>query len=285
MRQRVITGIIFTIVIVSIVLPMYYLPIISMLFAAIVGVVSIVEMIKALKAGQMKPATSMMAFGMVLTFACALVGYFTKNALLTITIYSLVMMMLSFAIGITPQIFSTEKDLITSGVASASAMLYVTFPLICLMVTSMCFENGWYYVVMALFAPWISDTFAYFTGVTMGKHKIVPHISPKKTWEGCIGGAIGCAVVVMLYIGLLVYDIEGINTSRTIMMVIAFVFGLFISVFSQIGDWLASSIKRFVGIKDFGSFMPGHGGMLDRFDSVFFTLPIGLGLALISSVL
>lgn len=285
MRQRVITGIIFTIVIVSIVLPMYYLPIISMLFAAIVGVVSIVEMIKALKAGQMKPATSMMAFGMVLTFACALVGYFTKNALLTITIYSLVMMMLSFAIGITPQIFSTEKDLITSGVASASAMLYVTFPLICLMVTSMCFANGWYYVVMALFAPWISDTFAYFTGVTMGKHKIVPHISPKKTWEGCIGGAIGCAVVVMLYIGLLVYDIEGINTSRTIMMVIAFVFGLFISAFSQIGDWLASSIKRFVGIKDFGSFMPGHGGMLDRFDSVFFTLPIGLGLALISSVL
>lgn len=285
MRQRVITGIIFTIVIVSIVLPMYYLPIISMLFAAIVGVVSIVEMIKALKAGQMKPATSMMAFGMVLTFACALVGYFTKNALLTITIYSLVMMMLSFAIGITPQIFSTEKDLITSGVASASAMLYVTFPLICLMVTSMCFVNGWYYVVMALFAPWISDTFAYFTGVTMGKHKIVPHISPKKTWEGCIGGAIGCAVVVMLYIGLLVYDIEGINTSRTIMMVIAFVFGLFISAFSQIGDWLASSIKRFVGIKDFGSFMPGHGGMLDRFDSVFFTLPIGLGLALISSVL
>ena len=285
MRQRVITGIIFTIVIVSIVLPMYYLPIISMLFAAIVGVVSIVEMIKALKAGQMKPATSMMAFGMVLTFACALVGYFTKNALLTITIYSLVMMMLSFAIGITPQIFSTEKDLITSGVASASAMLYVTFPLICLMVTSMCFVNGWYYVVMALFAPWISDTFAYFTGVTMGKHKIVPHISPKKTWEGCIGGAIGCAVVVMLYIGLLVYDIEGINTSRTIMMVIAFVFGLFISAFSQIGDWLASSIKRYVGIKDFGSFMPGHGGMLDRFDSVFFTLPIGLGLALISSVL
>lgn len=285
MRQRVITGIIFTVVIVSIVLPMYYLPIISMLFAAIVGVVSIVEMIKALKAGQMKPATSMMAFGMVLTFACALVGYFTKNALLTITIYSLVMMMLSFAIGITPQIFSTEKDLITSGVASASAMLYVTFPLICLMVTSMCFVNGWYYVVMALFAPWISDTFAYFTGVTMGKHKIVPHISPKKTWEGCIGGAIGCAVVVMLYIGLLVYDIEGINTSRTIMMVIAFVFGLFISAFSQIGDWLASSIKRFVGIKDFGSFMPGHGGMLDRFDSVFFTLPIGLGLALISSVL
>lgn len=285
MRQRVITGIIFTIVIVSIVLPMYYLPIISMLFAAIVGVVSIVEMIKALKAGQMKPATSMMAFGMVLTFACALVGYFTKNALLTITIYSLVMMMLSFAIGITPQVFSTEKDLITSGVASASAMLYVTFPLICLMVTSMCFVNGWYYVVMALFAPWISDTFAYFTGVTMGKHKIVPHISPKKTWEGCIGGAIGCAVVVMLYIGLLVYDIEGINTSRTIMMVIAFVFGLFISAFSQIGDWLASSIKRLVGIKDFGSFMPGHGGMLDRFDSVFFTLPIGLGLALISSVL
>ena len=69
------------------------------------------------------------------------------------------------------------------------------------------------------------------------------------------------------------------------MMVIAFVFGLFISVFSQIGDWLASSIKRLVGIKDFGSFMPGHGGMLDRFDSVFFTLPIGLGLALISSVL
>ena len=76
--------------------------------------------------------------------------------------------------------------------------------------------------------------------------------------------------------------IDDIKLDRIPFMIIMFLFGLVISAMSQIGDWLASAIKRSVGIKDYGKFMPGHGGMIDRFDSVFFTLPIALCIAILS---
>ena len=142
-------------------------------------------------------------------------------------------------------------------------------------------ENGWYYMVPALFAAWISDTMAYFSGVTLGKHKIVPHISPKKTWEGCIGGALGCALVVMLYFDIVIYNVCGIKMNLFVFSVLSFFLGFIMSVMSQLGDWLASLIKRRVGIKDYGTIFPGHGGMIDRFDSAFFTIPTGVLLAMI----
>ena len=142
--------------------------------------------------------------------------------------------------------------------------------------------HGWYYMVFGLFASWISDVCAYFVGVTMGKHKIVPHISPKKTWEGCVGGAIGCALIVMLYFDFVVYPLDELKINIILFSVIMFVIGFLISCLSQIGDWLASLVKRKVGIKDYGNIFPGHGGMMDRFDSSFFTIPTGLLTALIA---
>jgi CDP-diglyceride synthetase len=143
-------------------------------------------------------------------------------------------------------------------------------------------DKGWFYMVPALFAAWVSDTCAYFVGVTLGKHKIVPHLSPKKTWEGCIGGALGCAAVVMLYfIILFSFKVTTLTVNVGIFSLLSFVLGFIMSVMSQLGDWLASLIKRMCGIKDYGNLFPGHGGMLDRFDSAFFTIPMGVLLALI----
>ena len=87
---------------------------------------------------------------------------------------------------------------------------------------------------------------------------------------------------MMLYFGFVVYEIDDIKVDRIVFMAIIFAFGIVISAMSQIGDWLASSIKRAVNIKDYGNFMPGHGGMLDRFDSVLFTLPIALCIAILN---
>ncbi|WP_026476038.1 phosphatidate cytidylyltransferase [Alkaliphilus transvaalensis] len=111
---------------------------------------------------------------------------------------------------------------------------------------------------------WGTDTFAYFAGNFFGKHKLCPNISPKKTIEGSIGGTLGA---------VLASGVFGYLFLREHLLVII-IMGFTASILAQIGDLCASSIKRYVGIKDFGNLMPGHGGALDRFDSILFTAPV-----------
>lgn len=117
------------------------------------------------------------------------------------------------------------------------------------------------YLIPFLFG-WVTDTFAYFTGRLFGKRKLIPAVSPKKTVEGAIGGAVCCALVAVLYgfLSALWFD----ASPNYIVLGIA---GLVIAVVSQIGDLAMSAIKRQYGIKDYGKLLPGHGGLLDRFDS------------------
>ena len=123
------------------------------------------------------------------------------------------------------------------------------------------FAGKFVYLIPFVFA-WVTDTFAYFAGRLFGKHKLIPAVSPKKTVEGAIGGAIGCAVVAVLY---------GLFTSLCFdaspNYVVLALSGLVIAVVSQIGDLAMSAIKRQYGVRDYGKLLPGHGGMLDRFDS------------------
>lgn len=109
-----------------------------------------------------------------------------------------------------------------------------------------------------------SDTFAYITGKLVGKNKLLEEISPKKTWEGSIGGTI-----MSVFIGIVFYkEIIDPNISMYIILITT----LFLSVISQFGDLVFSSIKRYYGKKDFSNLMPGHGGILDRMDSIIFAL-------------
>lgn len=129
-------------------------------------------------------------------------------------------------------------------------------------------ENGYLYIWMVFIGAWATDTFAYFTGVFFGERKILPNVSPKKTLEGSIGGVVGCIAAMVAY-GLFV------NTQITYIPLVHFaVIGLICGFVSQIGDWAASAVKRFVNIKDFGNIMPGHGGLLDRCDSILVVAPI-----------
>ncbi|WP_326909170.1 phosphatidate cytidylyltransferase [Sedimentibacter sp. MB31-C6] len=109
-----------------------------------------------------------------------------------------------------------------------------------------------------------SDTFAYFTGKLFGRHKLYPQVSPNKTIEGAIGGILGCTIISLFY-----FDYLRINKYIYII-----IFSVSASVFSMLGDLAASKIKREYKIKDFGNFLPGHGGILDRFDSVLFVAPV-----------
>lgn len=122
---------------------------------------------------------------------------------------------------------------------------------------------GNYIYLLVLIGAWSTDIFAYFTGRAFGKHKLIPDISPKKTVEGSIGGIVFCALAYIGY-GFILQNFFSIKPNYIILACVAVV----VSVVSQIGDLTMSQIKRKYGIKDYGNIMPGHGGALDRFDSV-----------------
>lgn len=130
---------------------------------------------------------------------------------------------------------------------------------------------GKYVYLLAFIGPWVSDTFAYFTGMLLGKHKLIPSVSPKKTVEGSLGGILFCIIGCIVY-GYIVKAVTGGEIQFHIVFLA--LLGLIISIVSQIGDLIFSLIKRRYDIKDYGFIFPGHGGVLDRFDSVIATAPL-----------
>ncbi len=126
------------------------------------------------------------------------------------------------------------------------------------------YTEGLKYVWLIFIFAFVSDTGAYFTGIKLGRHKLAPVLSPKKSVEGAVGGVLCTSVVTAIYAYVLI--------ERSLYCAaIYFAVGAVGSFFAQIGDLAASSVKRHSGIKDYGSLFPGHGGVLDRFDSVLFT--------------
>ena len=130
-------------------------------------------------------------------------------------------------------------------------------------------DDGIFLIWLIFLSSWGCDTCAYLTGVTCGKHKMAPVLSPKKSVEGGIGGVIGAALLGALY-GFLVRNQVGFDHPALVCAVVCGVGGLI----SMVGDLAASAVKRNYGIKDYGKLIPGHGGILDRFDSIIFTAPI-----------
>jgi len=125
--------------------------------------------------------------------------------------------------------------------------------------------NGIYLIWWVFITTWACDTGAFFTGILFGKNRLAPHISPHKTVEGSLGGTLSSIVASIIYTRLILPE--------TIVMDSVMV-GLLIGIFSQVGDLSASLIKRYCNIKDFSKIIPGHGGILDRFDSALFSFPI-----------
>lgn len=134
--------------------------------------------------------------------------------------------------------------------------------------------DGKYLYLLIFIGAWVCDTFAYFTGRFFGKHKLIPEISPKKTIEGSIGGIVFTMGAFAIY-GLILQKGFSYTLSSNIALhyIILILLGLAVAIISQIGDLIASAIKRQYDIKDYGFIFPGHGGILDRFDSVMLVAP------------
>lgn len=136
-------------------------------------------------------------------------------------------------------------------------------------------RDEWQQVVALLTMVWANDVGAYLVGVSIGKHKMAPKISPKKSWEGFFGGLVFAVAVALIWFKFyFAYTSSVIGDDLTNGIILWGVLGLLIGLAAVVGDLIESAFKRKLGVKDSGKIMPGHGGMLDRFDALFLAAPV-----------
>lgn len=179
-----------------------------------------------------------------------------------------------FSIPLLIALFSNKHDYVSVTGASWLSMIFVAIP--CGIMTMFYSENiigtdnGWVLLIFAFILIWVNDIFAYLTGSAIGRHKLFPRISPKKTIEGSIGGAV-FTMLFAYFINRFVLNVfffeNYINDIEVLFLALCVV------VFGTLGDLTESMMKRHAGVKDSGNIIPGHGGILDRFDATFMAMP------------
>ena len=179
-----------------------------------------------------------------------------------------------FFIPLLVALFSKKHDYVSVIGASWLSMIFVAMP--CGIMTMFYSENiigtdnGWVLLIFAFILIWVNDIFAYLTGSAIGRHKLFPRISPKKTIEGSIGGAV-FTMLFAYFINRFVLNVfffeNYINDIEVLFLALCVV------VFGTLGDLTESMMKRHAGVKDSGNIIPGHGGILDRFDATFMAMP------------
>ena len=264
MRTRVITAIF--IILVTVPLCLFSHTVAWPVFVAAMRVMAVFEMLGCVGTRR-KLTIAIPALLMAAVFPFAVrYGGAPDDVLLIFMIAMFVYLIYLFAISV----FSHGKLVLEDVFASYATVFYImaSFGALVLLRDR---DFGLYLVILTLYGPWISDVFAYFCGRLFGRHKLIPDVSPKKTVEGAVGGVIFCALAAVLYGFILKTFIGEITSvSYTALALI----GAVIAVISQIGDLIMSHIKRKYGIKDYGFILPGHGGILDRFDSVLGVVPL-----------
>lgn len=183
--------------------------------------------------------------------------FFVQNPLQHLS----VVLALSLTMGFVDMIFHEQTTIVDVGI-TISGVIY-TAGLFGFLVLLSQKENGQYLVYSVFIISWVCDTLAYYSGRRFGRRKLIERVSPKKTVEGAIGGLMGGAVGAFV-LGIIIVDATGIAPWHFLIM------GFFGAMFGQIGDLAASSLKRYANAKDYPKIIPGHGGILDRFDSILF---------------
>ena len=218
----------------------------------IIVLIALNEFYKAFKVKEINPI-----FWIGYAFAAYLIA---KNVFNLPIEYTYSFLFLLFIISIVYMLKGTNNILDIS--ITFSGIFYIGVFLDFIVLTINDYSIGNIYVWLIFIIAFSTDTFAYFSGYLFGKHKLIPKVSPKKTIEGSIGGILGSTICCIIFAYIFKLDIVQVA-----------IIGSIGSIVAQIGDLFASSIKRYVGIKDYGKLIPGHGGILDRFDSVILVAP------------
>ena len=249
MKTRILSGLIMAPLLVLLYFGGYPL----MIAAFLIGIVGLYEFYKGFHSVGARPNYIV---GALATFAL-----YAINLLHLDDRWWMLWLVLVIMAGFISCLYKFEERTLYDGMATVIGVIYVVFFSFHVVLIS---QTPHYILIwMVVLSAFGSDIFAYFTGRALGKHKLCPNLSPKKTVEGSIGGVLGAVVLCGLfaYIFARHYFVD------------ALIIGFFASILSQFGDLVASSFKRKMGIKDYGNLIPGHGGILDRFDSVLFTAP------------
>jgi len=245
---------------------------VSILPVAVVSVVSgLLGLLGILEGTFLRGLPSIVDASVNTIVAPRIIGYFAAISLLILPLITLFRMWRRGA-DIYPTIVAETKIVISSSfpLASVIALLYGV-------------KCGWHWFSLAVLTTWISDTAAYFVGKYFGRMKFSPVLSPNKTWEGTIGGVAGTMILYMIYFPLVIGKRMGYTTGAS--FAFAIIAAVTMSLIATLGDIKSSALKRWCGIKDFGSLLPGHGGVSDRFDSLSAALPAMLLLAILAQSL
>lgn len=300
MKTRILTGAIFTLAMAAILIPGNAYPQIPLFAFFAVSVICLIEISAVFKAKLPAISQARCVIGSIGVFIPMIYVLFrgdpgwrliqefieispnrleTERAVIwqylieTIAVFFSFWLILCFSV-LFYAIISKGPEYFLDAIMEPVIITYVIVPMVCGMILLFVLPNGYLWFLAALIVSWVSDVFAYFTGVTMGKHKIIPQISPKKTWEGTLGGVFGSVFIMIIWTVFIMDRPDIVDKSLVYRISFGVVAGLILSIGSQFGDWLASSVKRWAAVKDFGNILPGHGGLTDRFDGVFFTFPI-----------
>lgn len=262
MLQRIITGA--WMVAILLVVLIFSHTVVFPIAIALIALVSVFEMLRCIQLHK-RYALSLPLYAIAVGSPFAVRYLTTMQSALILTIVAIIFLICLFAFVIWSHgTLSFEK----AGTAYF-LILYILISLNFLVYVRDFAWGGKYLYLLIFIGAWVTDTFAYFTGVFFGKHKLIEDVSPKKTIEGSIGGMVFCVIAFVVF---------GTIVSKDANLLFLGCCGLLISIISQVGDLILSVVKRHYGIKDYGRLFPGHGGMLDRFDSI---LAVSLGLAAI----
>ena len=219
---------------------------------AFCGILAILEFYRLVASAKVPPLTY---FGLIWTLLFILSPHFDYVLVTPFLLASAVVLPLIWLL-----LRRRREEAFISWAWTVAGILYVGW-LLSYLVALRGIEGGRDWVFFALFATFASDTVAFFVGSALGKHKISPHISPGKTWEGAVAGVLGAIIASMLLV--IILDLP-LSYGQAVLL------GLVVSILGQLGDLTESWFKRKMGAKDSGKLLPGHGGILDRIDSVVF---------------
>ena len=276
MLKRILTALVMIVVVFGFILGLRQVhPAILAGFIALITIAGAYEMCDEMKKAEYK---TMMILDMIAALAICVLTYFFSYLGLALSMAAFVIIALS--------IFTFDhKYELRDVFATIFILFYPILPMALLVIMNNS-PLGLYAILLTVFIPVFTDTFAYFTGRFLGNKKLCPEISPKKTIAGAIGGVIGAILGALLV--FLLFDVlnvfESFNYVESFALtneywksaLIYIALGIVAGPICEIGDLIASWIKRKAGIKDYGNIFPGHGGFMDRLDSVIVNIPIVL---------
>ena len=233
----------------------------------VISLMAVNEFYRGFRRMKVRPSFSIAFCSIIGLYAVNIAVYYLKLFPEGITFYLYAMWLFLSVLASLLSLFRLEKRSLADGMATITGIVYIVFFLYHAALAEDLFADrlGASPVWLILLSAFGTDIFAYFGGYFLGKHKLCPTISPKKTIEGSLCGTLASVILCTLFGALFMDD------GKLLMYAVT---GLAGGVFSQLGDLTASVFKRKMGIKDYGNLIPGHGGIMDRFDSVVFTSPM-----------